>query len=354
MENIIKKYEFYSVSNVDKLKTEIADLVYMLVTCDYETVVSIQDKIYLASEFYKKIVTRLQQDLNPEENYLGALVQCAKECFNLDTLEQVLTLCRKEINKAFDELGIVVVDDFSDVFDLLEIIDEKIAFPLKWFSPDIYKSVSEFLKTFDCERTKIKKQTAFKNLGEFSNEQILSIGKKLKGVSLSTKFDFFPTPEPLVKKVQELAEIQESDFLLEPSAGTGSLLKGVECRNITCVEISPILGEILREKKYYTHIMPFEEFENEHRFTKIIMNPPFSKRLDAKHIKRAFDMLEIGGRLVAIHSVGILTADDKASRDFRELCNGYLHYQEKISAGAFANSAKGTNIETCITVLDKN
>lgn len=351
-EKIINDFDFFNIQTEAQLQKEIADMIYLIISSTYEVIQPLQNKIWLADDFYKEVLSCLKGDLL-EGMFLWNLIECAKKIYNTEKIEDVFNACSKYINKAFDELEIVIIKDFSDIFNLLEIKDFKIVFPLKWFSPSIYKSVTEFLKTFNCERCKLGEQTAFKNQGEFSNEQILKIGKELKGVSLSTKFDFFPTPDEVVKKVQSLIDVKENDLILEPSAGTGSLIPGFKKENIICVELNPILTNILKEKKYNVKNIPFEEFEPEQKFDKIIMNPPFSKRLDAKHIKRAFEMLKDGGELVAIHSCGILLATDRASRDFRTLCDKYMVYREKIPSGAFANSAKGTNIEACITKLVK-
>ena len=54
------------------------------------------------------------------------------------------------------------------------------------------------------------------------------------------------------------------------------------------------------------------------------MNPPFGKRLDAKHIVKAFEEgLKEGGTLVAISSQAIFTATDKASKKFQEIVAKY-------------------------------
>lgn len=352
-EKIIKSFDFFNIQTEERLQEEIADMVYLIVTSTRETIEPLTNKIFTNTEFYKKILPCLEEDLE-EVNFLGYMVKCAKKIYETEKIETVLDTCSIYINKAFDELGIIIVKDFSSIFDMLEIKDFKIIFPLKWFSPDVYKSVTEFLKTFKCKRCKVGKQTAFKNQGEFSNEQILKIGKELKGVSLSTKFDFFPTPAELVKKVHSLVEIKSDDLILEPSAGAGDLIRGLDKKNIVCVELNSILATILKEKKYNVKNIAFEDFEPEQKFDKILMNPPFSKRLDAKHILRAFEMLKNGGELVAIHSCGILYATDKISTEFRNLCDKYKVYQEKIPDGMFADSAKGTKIETCITKFVKD
>lgn len=292
IEKIISEFDFFNIRTEAELQTEIADMIYLTISSTYEVINPMTNKIWLADDFYKEILPHLKGDLQ-EGYFFNELIKCAKKIYNLEKIEDVFNKCQAKINRAFDELGIVIVNSFSDIFEMLEIKNLKIVFPEKWFIPAIYKIVTEFLKTFKCERCKLGKQTAFKNQGEFSNEQILQIGKNLKGVSLSTKFDFFPTPHELVQKVQLWADIKENDVVLEPSAGTGDLISGLNKKNIVCIEINPILSEILVNKGFkYVYNCAFEDYKSSIEFDKIIMNPPFSKRLDAKHIKLAFEKLK--------------------------------------------------------------
>ena len=240
--------------------------------------------------------------------------------------------------------------------ELLDINNNTLLLPEKWCSPKLYKQVGEFLKTFDCNRVKVKKRVGYKNNGEFTCEQIIHIGKKLNGVSLSEKFDFYPTPKELVERVQELAEIEDNtQTILEPSAGTGSLIDGLNKSNTTCVEINEVLATILEEKGYNVYNCAFEDFDEDVKYDRIIMNPPFGKRMDAKHIVKAFNQyLKEGGILVAIHSSGIVSTTDKHSKEFQKLYSEYGVVQESYTNNEFKNSGKGTNINTTISKFRKN
>lgn len=349
---IIKKHALYKIETEKDLLTEIVDIAMMIVSSNgYETYKFYSDKILLLDDVIKDILPLLKDDI--EYCFLGGLMDCAYEVYGVNTPEEVFKICKPYFNLHFEECGVEVVDTFADAISYLENIDNMLVLPEKWFSQGIYKALGEFLKTFGCERTKYKKRVAFKNNGEFLNEQIIEIGKKLNGVSLSTKFDFFPTPHELVEKVQNFAEIKDTDTILEPSAGTGSLLKGLSNKNIDCVEMSDILFEILKSKGYNVYNMDFADFTTDKKYDKIIMNPPFGKRLDAKHIVKAFDFLKEGGLLVAIHSTGINTATDKSSKAFQELVKKYSINQEHVDSGMFKNSGKGTMVATTITVLLK-
>lgn len=351
-EDIIKKYCFWDIETEEQLIKAIANVSMMIASSySYETYLKYSNKILLFDDFIDIILPTLKDDLG--ECFLGEIFRCAYEVYNINSPREVLKLSKERFNYILEEYNTVVIDNFAEAISYLEDIEDMLVLPEKWFSQGIYKALGEFLKTFNCERTKYKKRVAFKNNGEFTNEQIIELGKKLNGVSLSTKFDFFPTPDELVEKVQYYAEIKDTDVILEPSAGTGSLLKNLNNKDIDCVEMNDILSEILKSKGYNVYNMDFETFTTDKKYDKIIMNPPFGKRLDAKHIIKAFEFLKEGGILVAIHSSGICNATDKNSKAFQNLCDKHLFRQEHIDSGMFKNSGKGTMVSTTVSVLTK-
>lgn len=353
MEQTFKKYGFHRINTEEELRKEIVNMYYMITSCTSDLYGELGNKTITFDDLMKSTLKYLKGDLE-EGMYFNELIECAKEVYNTDSIEEILLKCLDEINYCFEEWSTTVIYSVEQAFSLLEIIEDKLVLPQKWFSPNLYKQVTNFLKTFNCKNSTYMKRKAFVNQGEFTSEQILEVGKKLKGVSLSTKFDFFPTPKGLASLVRELAEISNTNTILEPSAGTGSLLEGLNKENIQCVELSNVLASILEVKGYKTTNTSFEEFNSNTKYDRIIMNPPFGKRLDAKHILLAFNKyLKEGGILVAIHSTGILNATDKASKEFQELYKKYGTYQKVCDNEEFKNSAKGTNISTCITKFIK-
>lgn len=348
---IIRDYHFIDIFDEKGLKTGIVNMIDIVTSNTYKFYNNVSNKVILFDELVSEILSTRKDDMNPGY-FLGNLMQCGRICWKM-TNEQILYMLKDEIKEIYKEWKSVIVFSVAEAADLLEIIDGKIVLPEKWCSPKLYKKLNEFLKTFDCERTKIKKRVAYTCDGEFTPEQIIHICKQLNNVSLSDKFDFYPTPQVLVDVVQELADVKETDTVLEPSAGTGSLVKGLPVKQIDCIELNETLATILKEKGYDVQNCAFEDAEIK-QYDKIIMNPPFSKRLDAKHIKLAFDkFLKDGGTLVAIHSSRITQATDKASKQFQELFSNYGTYQKEFNDNEFKNSGKGTTISTTITRLQK-
>lgn len=353
--DIIIKYQFCYVINEEQLINEIVRMSLMVAESYQEYYDSIQNKIMLDSDYIEVLMKTLKSELESENYYLYNLVKCAKEYFNCDEYN-VFIKCLNKFNEQNEEENCVIISSISDGVKLLEIIDNKLVLPQKWFSENLYKKISEFLKTFDCVRSKLGKRVCYINNGDFTCQQILEIGEKLNGISLSEKFDFYPTPKKIVDKVIELAEIKDNLDILEPSAGKGDLIKNISNCRIVAIEKNQVLSSILKAQNKYSTVlnMGFEEYKYG-VFDRVIMNPPFSQRLDAKHITKAFnEHLKICGVLVAIHSSSITSATDKYSKEFQSLCNKYMVERVNLDSGEFKESGKGTMVTSCITKLVKN
>lgn len=344
------------IKTVEELIKHTASFALFITSNEHEACKELTNKICVMEDIYKLILDNTATDMN-ESYHLGYCMKTIRGALGLTNKGIIFhPLFVEEAKDFLEEYDTALLSDIADVFDELEVMDDYLVYSEKFLGGEAYKKISEFLKTFNLERTKYKKRVAYKNNGEFTIEQVVEIGKKLKGVSLSEKFDFYPTPKELVEKVQNYADIQDTDIILEPSAGTGALLEGLNSDNCYCVELNPVLCEILNTKGFSkvknssTEEIKLKEGKE---FDKILMNPPFSKRLDAKHIVQVFEYLKKGGTLVAVHSAGITTATDKYSKAFQDLYNNYGITQEKIDSGAFKNSGKGTLVNTVITVLRK-
>ena len=116
-------------------------------------------------------------------------------------------------------------------------------------------------------------------------------------------FQFYPTPEELSNKVFELADINDTHSILEPSAGQGNLLKQLDYKdNVTCIEVSTLHCSILTEKGFNVINDDFLKYAKDTTtlFDRIIMNPPFSEGRWTAHLEAAYSKLKPNGRLVAI------------------------------------------------------
>lgn len=179
------------------------------------------------------------------------------------------------------------------------------------------------------------------------------------GVKVVSAPQLFPTPADLARRAVELAGVMPGERVLEPSAGTGAILRaifgaltGADCGRVVAVERSVSLAQGLRddrnkrvganESNYDVRCTDFLECGEElGKFHRVVMNPPFENTSDIKHILHAFGMLKPGGRLVAICANG-----PRQNEKLRPLAS---HWEE-LPPGTFKES--GTNVNTVLLAMD--
>lgn len=181
-------------------------------------------------------------------------------------------------------------------------------------------------------------------------------------IDLKKELQFFPTPLPIVSEMLQQADIRAIPVaqrrILEPSAGTGVIVKFLlsECNfsSLVCVEINPDMVDKLNEmvemfhENYLDNMTVVESdflnYNPTELFSHIIMNPPFSRQQDIKHVLHAYELLKEGGTLVSIASEGPFYRSDKKSVEFRDFLDSTGAKITDLAAGAFKES--GTMVKT--------
>lgn len=122
--------------------------------------------------------------------------------------------------------------------------------------------------------------------------------------------DLFETPRSIALQMIQKASIVSGNRVLEPSAGTGKLVKEIFDAApvwITAIEIMPQLVEAMESQWRTSRIKcvckDFLQFD-ESGFDRVIMNPPFSGGQDIRHIRHATSLLAPFGVLVALCANG--------------------------------------------------
>lgn len=116
----------------------------------------------------------------------------------------------------------------------------------------------------------------------------------------------FVTPDPVCHQMVDMAEIMDSDRILEPEAGTGAILRAIrEVVPLACcdaVELNSDLARHLRATFPGVNVRcgDFLDHQPESLYTRILMNPPFHHAQDIRHIQHALTLLDSGGILTAI------------------------------------------------------
>ena len=150
---------------------------------------------------------------------------------------------------------------------------------------------------------------------------------------------FFPTPDALGERLVRMAGIEPGMRVLEPSAGTGNLVGwvlgyGAHC---TAVEVNPRLCAAISARFPISVPVICADFMTWEGgpFDAVVMNPPFERRQDEAHLRRAISILRPGGRLACIVS---RTTGDRLRGEFNV---------ENLPDDSFAKSENPTHVRTC-------
>jgi predicted RNA methylase len=172
-------------------------------------------------------------------------------------------------------------------------------------------------------------------------------------VSLKQELQQFYTPPDLARRVITLAGIVPGLTVLEPSAGRGALaaealLAGglvdcveIDARNVVMLCSTPYAGVVEGD---------FLAQAPKRSWDRVVMNPPFTRDQDVKHVLHALRFVKAGGRLVAIMSAGITFRTTRMSPAFRGRVAEMGGTIELLPEGTF--KASGTGVNTCLVVIN--
>jgi predicted RNA methylase len=179
------------------------------------------------------------------------------------------------------------------------------------------------------------------------------------GVRVVSAPQLFPTPAGLAARMVERAALREGDRVLEPSAGTGNIVRaildakedaGLELGVLVAVEVDEHLAKAL-DAAALADVVDHGDFltttagDLDGAFDRIIMNPPFANGADIKHVLHALDLLAPGGRLVAVVADG-----PRQQERLRPVIEGRGGTWEALPADSFKE--QGTSVRTALIVVE--
>jgi len=171
--------------------------------------------------------------------------------------------------------------------------------------------------------------------------------------NLKKEYQFFATPDSLADYLVELSEIKNKDIVLEPSAGRGAIVNAIHrefpAMDVFGYEIMDINQSFLAKIDHFKLLGSDFLAECNTFFDVIVANPPFAKNQDIDHIRKMFECLKPGGRLVTIASKHWQFAEGKKERLFCEWIEKVEADVYDVDRGEFKES--GTMVETCIIVI---
>lgn len=188
---------------------------------------------------------------------------------------------------------------------------------------------------------------------ELGNTKFMPVDK---AVLMADRYQFFPTPRAVAERMCEMAEIDSTSEVLEPSCGNGQLADVIWEHlpaGMCCIELNTDMKRYLAEKPYGVNYRDFLDVTKKEigSINRVVMNPPFTRHQDIDHVRHAYDLLDAGGVLVAIMCESTFFRSDKKSVEFRDFLNSVYAQTIKLEPGAFRES--GTDVVTRIVKIRK-
>ncbi len=235
----------------------------------------------------------------------------------------------------------------------------------------------------DAAKTAAAQDAELKRRMEQPRYVLTPLEEKVYGVKNSAKpevvavvaHQLFPTPAYLAEEIAAAALKFHGDAerirILEPSAGKGNLVTAIQDEiraqliqgdvKLRAIDINPDLCRLLRRTFCESSEPPsnltveveqrdFLEVPPEPVYDVIVMNPPFVRGADVRHILHALKFLAIGGTLVAIHA----RSDNRRVplTEYFDACRGALQAQwHEIADDAFEDA--GTSVRTEYVVVQR-
>ena len=169
---------------------------------------------------------------------------------------------------------------------------------------------------------------------------------------------FYPTPEHVVEKMLlKLDNIQDVKYILEPSAGKGDIVKGIENYyrhnriyekvSIDTIEINPDCRLFLQDLEVPVIHDNFLTFNTLKRYDAIVMNPPFNS--GDEHLLKAIEIQKrYGGQIVCL--LNAQTIKNPYTTKRKELLNKLtnlnadIEYMDKL----FLTAERAANVKIAI------
>ncbi|MEU2264978.1 class I SAM-dependent methyltransferase [Streptomyces olindensis] len=245
----------------------------------------------------------------------------------------------------------------SGVYDVLAdertvITDDRVQIPFELDRPQ-YEQVNKVLKEIGGRwdgRTKVRAHVFPFPVKEFMRACLATR-------EFPSRFEqgWYPTPQYVVDEMLAHAGVREGMSVLEPSAGTGSIVgPAAECGGIVdCVEIDERRVRVLREqgaarRVVHADFLDLDPLDCPNGYRRVLMNPPFSAAV--QHVKHAMGFLHDDGVLVSVMPESVMWHSDRATVEFRELIT--------LAEGTFAPlpdesfTPSGTSVRTVLLVVD--
>lgn len=192
---------------------------------------------------------------------------------------------------------------------------------------------------------------------DFDATRVAGILMSGKRCNLKQEFQFFSTPPALAEWLVSLSDVKPGYAVLEPSAGTGAIIKAI---HKTCPEVVVDAFELMPENRQTLEKMINVSLVDEdftqgvpRLYDRIFANPPFARNQDIRHARMMYDALDPnGGEMCVITSRHWVNAPEKECEQFRNWLHEVNAETHEIPNGVFDES--GTSVATMAIVIKRN
>ncbi len=169
----------------------------------------------------------------------------------------------------------------------------------------------------------------------------------------------FETPPELAVAMVTLAQIKRGGVALEPSAGTGNIVRPLLSAGARVIAVDidaqnfSALAQIDGCEACHADFLTWgpQIMHGGFRFDAAVMNPPFSDGQDMAHIRAAYDLVRLGGRLVSICGEGAFFRQDVKAQMFREWLKRVRAEDTPLDRSTFASA--GTAVLSRMIVIKR-
>jgi phospholipid N-methyltransferase len=250
-----------------------------------------------------------------------------------------------------------ISDDALAVLSGCRIEGEKVFITGGQLQRDIYVQVDRVLRDLGGKWNRKHAAHVFDDDPWEKFDEVIRTGE----IAPPRKNGFFPTPPELSRYVAECAGLAPGHTVLEPSAGTGNLIEAIirkepSISSVTAVEIDParvtnIKDRFPDEGRFDIRCEDFLLSEKpDPGYDRVVMNPPFERLQDVRHVLHAYGHLRDGGILVAIMGSGITFRRESLVTELRSIIAEHGEI-ENLPDMSFASV--GTAVRTVLVTLGR-
>ena len=250
-----------------------------------------------------------------------------------------------------------ISDDVRDVLARSTITATSVTLPPEQLERKLYLEVNKALEGAGGKWSRKARAHVF----ERDPREALGLAVETgQATNVRSVLQAYYTPPALARRVAELSGVKAGDRVLEPSVGEGALAVAVLERvdpdatiiayDVDAVALRKAADRIGRRVQGSFTCLDFLEVDPDPIYDVVVMNPPFTKDADVRHVTHAWGFVKPGGTLVAITwPKWHLSPSTAAQRAFADLVRSVGGEVEDVPAGTFEH----TDVATVIVKMRK-